>query len=249
MKVIIAKDYGEMSRKAAKIVTDLVKSEPYAVLGLATGSTPLGLYRNMKEDHARNGTSYAHIRTVNLDEYIGLSKEHPQSYARFMKKNLFDGLDLDPENAHIENGMQADERAECERYDRLLESLPRDLQILGLGRNGHIAFNEPGTPFGSNTHVAELAPETVKDNARLFSDPFEVPKRAYTMGIRQIMSAKQILLLASGAAKADALFRAVCGEVTERVPASVLQLHPNCIAIADKAAAELLIAGHAERMQ
>lgn len=240
MKIIITKDYEELSRRGARFFLDAVKVNPYAVLGLATGTTPLGLYAHLVADHELYGTSYAHVRTVNLDEYKGLPKTHEQSYAYFMRKNLFDGLDIDPANTNIENGMAADEGAECARYDALLEQLPRDLQLLGLGSNGHIAFNEPGTPFGSNTHVVELAESTVKDNARLFDDISEVPRKAFTMGIQQIMQAKKILILASGANKADAVYKMVKGEVTEQVPASVLQLHPDCILIADREAAAKL---------
>ena len=240
MKIIVTKDYEELSARAAKVMLDVVKDNPYAVLGLATGTTPLGLYEHMIADHEKNGTSYAHIRTANLDEYKGLPKTHEQSYAYFMKKNLFDKLDIDAENTNIENGTAVDEGKECARYDALLEQLPRDIQLLGLGSNGHIAFNEPGTPFGSGTHVVTLAESTVKDNARLFEDISEVPRKAFTMGIRQIMQAKKILILASGANKADAVYKTVKGEVTEEVPASVLQLHPDCILIADKAAAAKL---------
>ena len=240
MKIIITKDYEELSRRGARFFLDAVKANPYAVLGLATGTTPLGLYAHLVADHELYGTSYAHVRTVNLDEYKGLPKTHEQSYAYFMRKNLFDGLDIDPANTNIENGMAVDEGAECARYDALLEQLPRDLQLLGLGSNGHIAFNEPGTPFGSNTHVVELAESTVKDNARLFDDISEVPRKAFTMGIRQIMQAKKILILASGANKADAVYKMVKGEVTEQVPASVLQLHPDCVLIADQEAAAKL---------
>ena len=179
MRVVITKDYEELSAKAAKVMLEVVKANPYAVLGLATGTTPLGLYAHMIADHEKYGTSYAHIRTVNLDEYKSLPKTHEQCYAYFMRKNLFDGLDIDHENTNIENGMAEDEVKECARYDELLEQLPRDLQLLGLGSNGHIAFNEPGTPFGSGTHVVTLAESTVKDNARLFDDISEVPRKAF----------------------------------------------------------------------
>ena len=240
MKIVITKDYEELSRSGARFFLDAVKANPYAVLGLATGTTPLGLYAHLVADHELYGTSYAHVRTVNLDEYKGLPKTHEQSYAYFMRKNLFDGLDIDPANTNIENGMAADEEKECARYDALLEQLPRDLQLLGLGSNGHIAFNEPGTPFGSGTHVVPLAESTVKDNARLFEDVSEVPRKAYTMGIKQIMQAKKILILASGANKADAVYKMMKGEVTEKVPASVLLLHPDCTLIADEEAARKL---------
>lgn len=240
MKIIITKDYEELSAKAAEIMLEVVRKNPRAVLGLATGTTPLGLYANMIADHKENGTDYSGIRTANLDEYKGLPKTHDQSYAYFMRKNLFDGLGIAPECTNIENGMAEDAAAECARYDALLEALPRDIQLLGLGSNGHIAFNEPGTPFGSGTHVVTLAESTVKDNARLFKDISEVPRQAFTMGIRQIMQAKKVLILASGANKAEAVCKMVKGDVTESVPASVLQLHPDCVLIADEAAAKLL---------
>ena len=240
MKIIVTKDYEELSAKAFEVMKGVVKNNPYAVLGLATGTTPLGLYHNMIEDHKNHGTSYAHIRTTNLDEYQGLSSSHEQSYAYFMRKNLFSGLDIELSNTHIENGMAKNEKEECARYNAVLENMPRDIQLLGLGSNGHIAFNEPNTPFGSETHVVELAESTITDNARLFSDIAEVPRKAFTMGIKQIMQSKQILILASGANKADAVYKTVRGKVTEEVPASVLQLHYHCIMIADKAAASKL---------
>ena len=240
MKIIITKNYEELSAKAAEVMLGVVKQTPEAVLGLATGTTPLGLYAKMISDHRENGTDYSQIRTVNLDEYKGLPRTHEQSYAYFMKKNLFEGLGIAPEQTNIEDGTAKDEKSECARYDALLEQLPRDIQLLGLGSNGHIAFNEPGTPFGSGTHVVTLAESTVKDNARLFEDISEVPRKAYTMGIKQIMQAKKILILASGSNKADAVYKMVKGEVTEQVPASVLQLHPDCTLIADEAAAQKL---------
>lgn len=240
MKIIITKDYDELSAKAFEVMKGVVKDNSYAVLGLATGTTPLGLYRHMIEDHMAHGTSYAHIRTVNLDEYQGLPAHHVQCYAYFMRENLFKHLDITPENTNIENGTAQDEQEECERYNKLLEEMPRDIQLLGLGSNGHIAFNEPNTPFGSETHVVDLTENTIKDNARLFSDISDVPRKAFTMGIKHIMQAKQILILASGKNKAEAVYNTVCGKITEEVPASVLQLHPNCILIADKEAASKL---------
>ena len=237
MKIVITEDYEELSRSGAQSILDVVRQTPQAVLGLATGTTPLGLYARLIADRKENGTDYSQIRTVNLDEYQGLPASHPQSYAYFMRKNLFDGLGMDPEYTNIENGMAEDEEGECARYDRLLEELPRDIQLLGLGSNGHIAFNEPGTAFSSGTHVVTLAESTVRDNARLFSDISEVPRKAFTMGIKQIMQAKKILILASGANKADAVYKMVRGAVTEQVPASVLQLHLDCTLIADREAA------------
>lgn len=240
MKVIIAKDYDDMSEKAFGIMLETVKSNPNAVLGLATGSTPIGLYRNMVRDHREKGTSYKNIRTVNLDEYAGLEGTHPQSYACFMRKNLFDQLDIQEKNTNIENGAAKDADAECARYNALLEEMPRDIQILGIGSNGHIAFNEPGTPFGSTTHTVRLAESTIRDNSRLFDSIDEVPRAAFTMGLKNIMQSKKIVILANGANKANAVYGLVKGEVTERVPASVLQLHPDCVLICDEAAASRL---------
>ena len=240
MKIIITKNYEELSDRAAEIMLGVVKQNPKAVLGLATGTTPLGLYAKMIADYKENGTDYSQIRTVNLDEYKGLPKTHEQSYAYFMKKNLFDGLGIRSEQTNIEDGTAEEADEECARYDTLLEQLPRDIQLLGLGSNGHIAFNEPGTPFGGGTHVVTLAESTVKDNARLFEDITEVPRKAFTMGIKQIMQAQKILIRAIGAKKADAVYKMVRGTVTESVPASVLQLHPDCTLIADEAAARKL---------
>jgi glucosamine-6-phosphate deaminase len=240
MKVIIAKDYEEMSAKAFEIMAGVVKSNPEAVLGLATGSTPIGLYKNMIADHKENGTSYKSVKTVNLDEYEGLDYSSDQSYVYFMRDNLFDHIDIDLANTNIENGKAPDAEKECDRYNALLETLQQDIQILGIGSNGHIAFNEPGTPFGSVTHVVQLAESTIKDNSRMFASIDEVPKRAFTMGLKNIMNAKKIVILANGANKAKAVYGLVKGEVTEQVPASILQLHPDCTVICDEAAAALI---------
>ena len=240
MKVIVTENYEEMSRKAFEVMAEVVKNNPRAVLGLATGSTPLGLYRNMIEDHEKNGTSFREIKTVNLDEYAGLDYSSDQSYVYFMRHNLFDHIDIDLKNTNIENGKAADREAECARYNALLEALPRDVQVLGIGSNGHIAFNEPGTPFGSVTHIVDLAESTIRDNSRMFASIDEVPRQAFTMGLKNIMNAKKILILANGENKAKAVYGLVRGEVTEKVPASVLQLHPDCTLVCDKAAASLL---------
>ncbi len=240
MKVIIVDDYEAMSAKAFEIMKDTVMRKPDAVLGLATGTTPLGLYRLMTDDHKRNGTDYGSVKTVNLDEYMGLSSTDSRSYARFMRENLFDGLNIAYENTYIENGTADDAESECLRYNDILDGLKIDIQLLGLGSNGHIAFNEPGTQFGTETHVVKLADSTVKDNSRLFDSVESVPAYAFTMGIKNIMHAKKILVLASGANKAKAVHDAVRGAVTEELPASVLQLHPDCTLIADGAASALL---------
>ena len=240
MKVIVVKDYEEMSLKAFEVMAEVVKNNPNAVLGLATGSTPIGLYKNMIKDHKENGTSYKNIKTVNLDEYAGLDYSSDQSYVYFMRSNLFDHIDIDLNNTNIENGKATDRQAECDRYNKLLEEMQQDIQVLGIGSNGHIAFNEPGTPFGSVTHIVDLAESTIKDNSRMFASIDEVPRQAFTMGLKNIMNAKKVLILANGANKAKAVYGLVKGEVTENLPASVLQLHPDCVVIADEAAASLL---------
>lgn len=239
MKVIVVKDYEQMSDKAFEIMKQVVVNNPNAVLGLATGTTPIGLYKRMIED-CKNGTSYKNIKTVNLDEYKGLDVTSDQSYVYFMRDNLFNHVDIDLNNTNIENGKAENAEEECARYNALLDELQQDIQLLGLGSNGHIAFNEPGTPFGSVTHVVDLQESTIKDNARLFNDISEVPRQAFTMGLKNIMNAKKILILASGANKAKAVYGMIHGEVTESLPASVLQLHPDCTLIIDESAASLL---------
>ena len=240
MKVIVTKNYEEMSKEAAKIILAVVKEKPDAVLGLATGSTPIGTYREMIADHEKNGTSYRRIRTVNLDEYAGLDENSDQSYVYFMRKNLFDFLDIDVANTNIENGKAEDREKECERYNALLHEMQQDVQILGIGSNGHIAFNEPGTPFGSETHIVDLTESTIKDNSRLFARIEDVPRQAFTMGLKNIMNAKKIVILANGKNKAKAVYGLVKGPVTEDLPASVLQLHPDCTVVIDEDAASLL---------
>ena len=229
-----------MSLKAFEVMSEVVKNKPDAVLGLATGSTPIGLYKNMIKDHKENGTSYKNIKTVNLDEYAGLDYSSDQSYVYFMRSNLFDHIDIDLNNTNIENGKATDRQAECDRYNKLLEEMQQDIQVLGIGSNGHIAFNEPGTPFGSVTHIVDLAESTIKDNSRMFASIDEVPRQAFTMGLKNIMNAKKVLILANGANKAKAVYGLVKGEVTENLPASVLQLHPDVVVIADESAASLL---------
>lgn len=240
MKVIITKNYDEMSEKAFEVMANVVKNKPDAIIGLATGSTPVGLYKNMIKDHKENGTSYKNIRTTNLDEYAGLDYTSDQSYIYFMRNNLFDHIDIDLKNTNIENGKATDRQAECDRYNKLLENMQQDIQVLGIGSNGHIAFNEPGTPFGSVTHIVDLTENTIKDNARFFSSIDEVPRQAFTMGLKNIMNAKQILILANGKNKAKAVYGLVKGEVTTDVPASILQLHPDCVLVCDEDAGSLI---------
>ena len=240
MKVVICKDYDEMSKKAAAIVIDAVKKNPKAVLGFATGTTPLGLYAEMVKDHRENGTSYKQVTTVNLDEYAGLDITSDQSYIYFMRHNLFDKLDLLPQNINIANGKAADRQAECDRYNKVLKEHVQDVQILGIGSNGHIGFNEPNTPFDSVTHVVDLTESTIKDNSRLFKSIDEVPRQAFTMGIANIMESKKIVMVINGANKAKALFGLVKGEITESMPASILQKHPDCTVFCDEPAAALI---------
>ena len=240
MKVIITENYQEMSKVAADILIGIVKNNPNAVLGLATGSSPIGTYQNMIQDHKENGTSYKNVHTVNLDEYVGLTADHDQSYAYFMRTNLFDHIDVDQNNTNLPCGAVSDTQKECDRYNALLETLQQDVQLLGLGSNGHIGFNEPDTPFGSVTHLVDLTENTIKDNSRLFASIDEVPRQALSMGIKNIMQAKSILMVVSGKNKAAAVKGMVQGEVTPALPASVLQLHPNAIIVCDKDAASLL---------
>ena len=240
MKILITKDYDEMSKAAFALMKEVVVKKPNAVLGLATGTTPLGLYDEMARDCKKSGTSYKDVRTVNLDEYEGLDGANPQSYRYFMDKNLFDRIDIDKSNTHVIDGTAKNAEEECARFNELLKDLPQDIQLLGIGSNGHIAFNEPGTPFDSETHVVTLAESTVKDNARLFDSEEEVPRRAFTMGLKNIMNAKKILVLANGGNKAKAILGLVKGEVTEALPASILKLHPDCTVIVDEEAAKLL---------
>jgi glucosamine-6-phosphate deaminase len=240
MKVIVTENYEEMSKKAAEVVIEIVKNNPNAVLGFATGSSPIGLYQNMIKDHKENGTSYKDVTSVNLDEYVGLKADHNQSYAYFMRTNLFDGLDIDLKNTNLPCGSASDLKAECDRYNALLDANQQDIQVLGIGSNGHIGFNEPNTPFDSVTHVVDLTESTIKDNSRLFNSIDEVPRQALSMGIKNIMNAKSIVMVVSGKNKAEALRGMVKGEITPALPASVLQLHPFVTVVCDKDAASLL---------
>ena len=197
-------------------------------------------YQNMAKDHRENGTSYKEVVSVNLDEYVGLTADHDQSYAYFMYENLFKNIDIDLKNTNLPSGSASDLQAECDRYNALLEKLVPDVQVLGLGSNGHIGFNEPGTPFSSVTHLVDLTENTIKDNSRLFNSIDEVPKQALSMGIKNIMQAKSIVMVVSGKNKATAVKGMVPGEITPNLPASVLQLHPNVTIVCDKDAASLL---------
>ncbi|NWN98654.1 MAG: glucosamine-6-phosphate deaminase [Bacillus sp. (in: Bacteria)] len=234
MKIINVGNYQELSERAAKIVIETVQNKPNAVLGLATGSTPIGLYNELIDDHAKNGTSYRKICTFNLDEYVGLEGSHPQSYLYFMRQHLFNHIDISLENTFIPNGKAEDMMKECERYEELIkEKGGIDLQILGIGQNGHIGFNEPGTSFSSRTHIIQLTESTRKANSRFFSSMDEVPTHAVTVGIQTIMESRKILLLVSGQAKMEAFKRLLSDEIDESFPASVLKLHNDVTVITD----------------
>ena len=239
MKLIVVKDYDEASLEAFKVMKEFVK--PGKVLGLATGSTPLGLYSLMVKDHKENGTSYKDILTFNLDEYVGLPITHPESYYAFMHTNLFNHIDIPEVNVHVPSGLGENLDEQCKAYDKMIEEHPVDIQLLGIGSDGHIAFNEPGTAFDSGTHVTDLAESTIKDNARFFeNDMSKVPTQACTQGIGTIMKAKTLLMIATGANKAQAVKDMVEGPIDESCPASILQKHQDAIIICDEAAASLL---------
>jgi len=241
MRVVKVANYEEMSQKAADCIIRQVKEKPDSVLGLATGGTVIGTYQLLAKDHQKNGTSYRQILTVNLDEYIGIGSEHEQSYHFYMKKRLFDHIQIPPENTYLPDGQAEDLEEECKRYDERIESLGGiDLQLLGIGVNGHIGFNEPGTPFDSKTHIVELSESTRKANARFFNTLEEVPKKAITMGIETIMKSKKILLLASGLKKAPIIRKLFQEGITEEIPASVLKKHENVVLIADEEALSLV---------
>ena len=235
--IIVCDDYDLVSSEAFKIMRQTLQNEK-PVLGLATGSSPVGLYKKMIADHNSNGTSYKNVLTFNLDEYIGLPKDHEQSYWTFMHENLFDSIGIPDENISIPSGDCDDVSAECVRYENELKKHTIDLQILGIGTDGHIGFNEPGTPFDCETHIAELEEQTRKDNARFFEDDISlVPTHAITMGLASIMRAKKIVVIATGANKADAVYGMVKGPRSEECPASILQDHPDVTVILDNEAA------------
>ncbi|WP_226670034.1 glucosamine-6-phosphate deaminase [Metabacillus litoralis] len=241
MKIITVENYQEMSRKAAEYIVDKVISKPDLNLGLATGGTPKGVYKNIKEDHKKNHTSYEHVTTFNLDEYIGLKQEDPNSYYQYMYENLFKHINISLTQTNIPSGLNENIQAECTEYERkIVDAGGIDLQLLGIGSNGHIGFNEPGTPFTTKTHVVDLALSTKKANARYFDKINEVPSQAITMGIQTIMNSKEILLLVSGKAKQDAMVKLLSGVVTENFPASILNQHHNTTIIADEEAMELV---------
>lgn len=240
MNIIRAKDYQDMSRKAADIISAQIIMKPDCVLGLATGSTPVGTYRQLIEWYEKGDLDFSRVSTVNLDEYRGLTHIDPQSYYYFMQENLFDHVNIDKAATHVPDGTNPDAADACAKHEQIIKSLGGiDLQLLGLGNNGHIGFNEPGAAFEKETHLVDLAESTIRANARFFTSIDEVPKQAYTMGIRTIMQAKKILVVVSGEGKADIVSRAFFGPVTPEVPASILQMHPDVTVVCDEAALSL----------
>jgi glucosamine-6-phosphate deaminase len=241
MLVYIKENSDEMSREGARIVAELVRKKPNCVLGFATGGTPLGMYKELIRMHKEQGLDFSKVTTFNLDEYVGLPPEHDQSYHYFMWENLFKHINVDRRFVHIPMGMAKDIGVFCEWYEeQILKVGGMDLQILGIGANGHIAFNEPGSSLGSRTRIKTLTGTTREANARFFKNPNEVPKYAITMGVGTIMDAKELLLLASGEGKADAI-KATCeGPITAMWPATIVQMHRLATVIVDKAAASKL---------
>lgn len=241
LKLVPARDYKDMSRKAANIISAQVILKPDSVLGLATGSTPIGTYETLVHRCEKGDLDFFNVKTVNLDEYVGLEGTHDQSYRYFMNQNLFDKVNIRKENTNVPDGSNPDAEAECARYHSVIESMGGiDLQLLGIGNNGHIGFNEPCDEFPMCTHKVELTQSTIEANSRLFDSIDDVPKYAYTMGIGEIMSAKAVLILASGKAKAPIIKELIEGPVTPQVPASILKMHSNVILIADEEARSLL---------
>ena len=241
MRVYVGKDYEEMSRIAANVLAAQVTMKPDCTLGLATGSTPIGTYKELIRRYENGELDFSQVKSINLDEYVGLSGEHDQSYRYFMNTNLFNHINIDKANTNVPNGLAEDVDAECARYNEVINTLgPIDIQVLGMGHNGHIGFNEPSDIFELETHKVELAQTTIDANARFFASADELPRQALTMGIKTIMQAKAVLVVVNGVGKAEIVKKAFTGPVTPQVPASILQMHPNVILVGDKEALSLL---------
>jgi glucosamine-6-phosphate deaminase len=241
MEVILVENYSEMSEKAARIIEEQINKNDHSILGFATGSTPLGLYGNLIEGHKNRGVSYKNVQSFNLDEYLGLDKNHPGSYHTFMYENLFKDIDISMEHIQIPHSSSRSMEQECKRYDQVIDSIgPIDLQILGIGSNGHIGFNEPGSNPNNTTHVVELAASTRNDNAHFFGSLEEVPTHAITMGIKSILKSRRILILASGKRKAEAVKRLLSANISEMFPASHLWNHHDVTLIVDQEAYKLV---------
>ena len=241
MRIIRTRDYQQMSRDAANIISAQVILKPNSVLGLATGSSPIGAYEQLIKWYLKGDLDFSHVRTVNLDEYVGLGFDNRESYKRFMYDHLFSQINIDPANINIPNGCAADPAEECRRYDGVLRRLGGiDLQLLGLGVNGHIGFNEPAEIFAKGTHLVHLSESTIEANRRFFEKAEDVPRAAVTMGIFDIIQADRVLMVASGKNKAQAVKDAFFGPITPRVPASILQFHKDFTLVADEEALSLV---------
>ncbi|MBD5520049.1 MAG: glucosamine-6-phosphate deaminase [Lachnospiraceae bacterium] len=241
MKIIRAKDYNDMSRKAANIISAQIIMKPHCVLGLATGSTPIGIYEQLVEWYKKGDLDFSEVTTLNLDEYKGIARENEQSYYFFMNEKLFSKVNINPERTFLPDGMEPDSGKACADYNRIIEEAGGvDLQLLGLGHNGHIGFNEPGMAFEAQTHCVNLTESTMKANQRFFASADEVPRQAYTMGIKTIMQAKKIVVVVSGEDKAAIVKEAFWGTITPKIQASVLQLHNDVTLVADEAALSLI---------
>ena len=241
MKVIVVKNYDQLSREGADIIANVIKQNPACTLGLATGSSPIGTYQYLVKDYEEGKISFENVKSYNLDEYCGISRQHPQSYYYFMHDNLFNHVNIKEENTHVPYAAPgSDLDAEAKKYTDELNSVTIDLQLLGIGGNGHIGFNEPGTPFDQETFVVTLTDKTRQDNKRFFNSIDEVPTHAMTMGIKNIMKAKKILMLISGKNKAQTVVNLLKGEISPKFPASILHTHPDCTVIIDEDAYSLM---------
>ena len=241
MIIYRAKDYQDMSRKAANIISAQIIMKPNCVLGLATGSSPVGTYRQLIEWYNKGDLDFSHVTSINLDEYKGLSPENDQSYRYFMDTNLFNHVNIDKAHTFVPNGLEVNSEKACTDYNHTIATSGGiDLQLLGLGHNGHIGFNEPGAAFERETHCVDLTESTIEANKRFFASEEEVPRQAYTMGIKNIMQAKKILVIVSGADKAQILEKVLYGPITPEVPASILQLHNDVTIVADESALSCL---------
>lgn len=241
MKLIVTKDYNELSKVAAKEMAKVIKNNNKSILGLATGGSPVGMYKELINMNKSGEIDFSDITTVNLDEYIGLSGEHPQSYRYFMNENLFNHINIDKNKTYVPNGLAKDIEKECTSYDAKIEELGGiDVQLLGVGNNGHIAFNEPNEALLAGTHLTDLKEDTIKANSRFFDSIDDVPKKAITMGLGQIMRAKKIILIASGESKAEVVKAMLSGKISTDIPATMLQMHRDVTVIVDEAAAKLL---------
>ena len=245
MKIIYAKDYRDMSRKAANIISAQVIMKPNCVLGLATGGSPEGIYKQLIDWYHKGDIDFSEVTTINLDEYKGMARECEQSYWYFMHKHFFDHVNVNPENIYVPNGMNDKVEEECAAYDRMIQSKGGiDLQLLGIGVDGHIGFNEPGAAFELGTHCVDLDESTIEANKRYFEKKEDVPRRAYTMGIKTIMQARKVLMVVSGREKADIVKEAFLGPVSPEVPASILQMHPDFTLVGDAEALSVIAGGN-----